>query len=64
MKAQKLVEILKEKKITIGAVESMTGGMFASAITDIEGASEVFKGSRIGRFESERWVLAEVEAGI
>ncbi len=45
MKAQKLVEILKAKNLTIGAVESMTGGLFASTITDIAGASEVFRGS-------------------
>ena len=45
MKAQNLVEILKSKNLTIGAVESMTGGLFASAITDIPGASDVFCGS-------------------
>lgn len=61
MKAQKLVEILKEKKITIGAVESMTGGMFASAITDIEGASEVFKGSLVTYTSEEKINLAKVD---
>ena len=45
MKAQNLVEILKSKNLTIGAVESMTGGLFASSITDIPGASDVFLGS-------------------
>lgn len=40
-----LVNLLKEKKLTIGSVESMTGGMFASEITSISGASQVFKGS-------------------
>ena len=45
MKAQNLVEILKSKNLTIGAVESMTGGLFASAVTDIPGASDVFCGS-------------------
>ncbi len=44
MKAQKLVEILKSKNLTIGAVESMTGGLFASSVTDVPGASEVFRG--------------------
>ena len=42
---QELVNKLKEKKLTIGSVESMTGGLFASSITFVPGASKVFKGS-------------------
>lgn len=40
-----LVKKLKEKNLTIGSVESMTGGLFASTITSVPGASKVFKGS-------------------
>ena len=40
-----LVQLLKEKNLTIGSVESMTGGLFASSITSVPGASKVFKGS-------------------
>lgn len=40
-----LVSKLKEKNLTIGSVESMTGGLFASTITSVPGASKVFKGS-------------------
>ncbi len=40
-----LVELLKEKGQTIGSIESMTGGLFASSITSVPGASKVFKGS-------------------
>ena len=40
-----LVKTLTEKKLTIGSVESMTGGLFASSITSVPGASKVFKGS-------------------
>jgi len=47
MKAQKLVEILKEKHLTIGAVESMTAGLFSALITEVPGASQVFKGSLV-----------------
>ena len=46
-RASYLVNLLKEKGLTIGSVESMTGGMFASEITSINGASEVFKGSLV-----------------
>ena len=42
-----LVNTLSEKKLTIGSIESMTGGLFASTITSIPGASKVFKGSVI-----------------
>lgn len=40
-----LVSKLKEKHLTIGSIESMTGGLFASSITSVPGASKVFKGS-------------------
>ena len=40
-----LVNILKELQLTIGSIESMTGGLFASNITSVPGASKVFKGS-------------------
>ena len=40
-----LVSLLKEKELTIGSIESMTGGLFASRITSVPGASKVFKGS-------------------
>ena len=40
-----LVNKLKEKNLTIGSIESMTGGLFASTITSVPGASKVFKGS-------------------
>ena len=40
---EKLVKILKNKNKTISVMESCTGGMFASEITNIEGASDVFK---------------------
>ena len=42
---QKLVSYLKDKNLTIGSVESMTGGLFAARITSVPGASKVYKGS-------------------
>ena len=39
---EKLVSLLQEKKMTITTVESCTGGMIASRIVNVSGASEVF----------------------
>lgn len=38
-----VVERLKEKKLTVAAAESCTGGLVAKRITDIAGASEIFE---------------------
>ncbi len=43
--AKVLVNVLKEKKLSIAFAESCTGGSISAAITKIDGASEVFKGS-------------------
>ena len=40
-----VVRLLKEKHLTISAAESCTGGMFAAAITNVAGASDVLKAS-------------------
>ena len=42
---KKLLEEYKEKGLTLGSVESMTGGLFAAKFTEIPGSSAVFKGS-------------------
>ncbi|MCD8132988.1 MAG: CinA family protein [Clostridiales bacterium] len=39
------VRLLIERNISVSAMESCTSGLFASGITDTEGASAVFKGS-------------------
>jgi nicotinamide-nucleotide amidase len=38
----KIIESLKEKKLTISLAESCTGGLLASTITSISGSSKVF----------------------
>tara|TARA_B100001093_G_scaffold416745_1_gene407498 strand:- start:11552 stop:12019 length:468 start_codon:yes stop_codon:yes gene_type:complete len=38
----KIVSLLKRKKLKLAIAESCTGGMFSSAITSVSGASKVF----------------------
>ncbi len=40
-----LVDILKKHNLTIGSIESFTGGLFASTLTNVPGASKVYLGS-------------------
>ena len=40
-----VIEELKNKNLTLGAVESFTGGLFSSTLTSISGVSKIFKGS-------------------
>ncbi|MFX3624691.1 MAG: competence/damage-inducible protein A [Ectobacillus sp.] len=41
---KKAVQALKQRGLTIACAESLTGGMFSEYITDIPGASALFKG--------------------
>ena len=41
---QQVLHLLKEKHLTFAAAESCTGGLMAKRITDLPGASAVFKG--------------------
>ena len=40
-----LLQNLADRRMTLGSVESMTGGLFAEKATEIPGASNVFKGA-------------------
>ena len=56
---ENLVRILKEKKLTISSCESLTGGMFASSIVNVSGASEVFVGSFVTYMDRCKEVLLD-----
>ena len=40
-----LIKKLQEKNLTLAVAESLTGGLVAASLTEIPGASKVFKGS-------------------
>lgn len=44
---EQLIDVLAKKGLTLGSVESFTGGLFAKTITDVSGSSKVFKGALV-----------------
>ncbi len=59
-KVEKLFKILKEKKATLGAAESCTGGRFSAKITAVPGSSEFFIGSIISYANSVKQDVLEI----
>lgn len=55
---------LVELGMTLGSVESFTGGLFASSITSVGGASKVFKGSYITYATEEKIKLLQIPENI
>ena len=43
--AQEIVNLLREKRLTLAVVESATGGLISHLITNVPGASDVYLGS-------------------
>ena len=52
-----LLRLLQERSMTLSAAESCTGGLIAKRITDLSGASRVFKGGVVS-------YTNEVKAGV
>lgn len=42
--AEVLSDLLRERKMTLAAAESCTGGLFSKRMTDLSGASEIYHG--------------------
>ena len=62
-KYTRLTKLLIEKGVTITTMESCTGGLIASLITDTEGASAVMKGAFV-TYSNEAKIMAGVDSGI
>ncbi len=54
MDKYELNKLFREKGITLGSVESFTGGKFASEITSVSGASQFFKGALVTYANEEK----------
>ena len=60
MEIKDIFSKLKEKGLTFGSIESMTGGLFASTITSVPGASSVYKGTVVTYTAEEKINLVGV----
>ena len=54
MEISEIFKKLEQKGLTFGSIESMTGGLFATTITNVSGASRVYKGSIITYTSEEK----------
>jgi nicotinamide-nucleotide amidase len=58
-------DLLREKGLTLGLAESLTGGLVGSRISDAPGSSEIFKGSIVSyATEVKRSVLGVTAEGV
>ena len=60
MDASRVKDVFVENGKTLGSVESFTGGLFASTITSISGASKFYKGSFITYATEEKKNLLQI----
>lgn len=59
---ENLLKYLESHNVTLGSVESMTGGLFASTFTSVPGVSKVFKGSIVTYWSEVKRDLVGVKA--
>ncbi len=61
MTKKRILMFLNHQDLKLGSVESLTGGMFASSVVDIAGASATFKGALVTYTNEMKHQLALVE---
>jgi nicotinamide-nucleotide amidase len=59
--AAEIIDILRDRKLTLGTVESATGGLIAHLLTNIPGSSDVFRGSIVSYSNDIKMNLAGVK---
>ncbi|UDY36821.1 CinA family nicotinamide mononucleotide deamidase-related protein [Dermatobacter hominis] len=58
-----VLDLLRERSLTLGVAESLTGGMVGSRICDVAGASDVFRGSIVSYASDVKFDLLGVPEG-
>jgi PncC family amidohydrolase len=59
-----VVKLLAEKGLTLGCAESCTGGLFAKRLTDVPGASRVFRGGVVSYTNEVKSALLGVDPAL
>jgi PncC family amidohydrolase len=62
--AERVVKLYKEKGLTFGFAESLTGGLISSSVVAVPGASAVFKGSVVSYTNEVKEGVLGVPSGI
>ena len=58
-----VLQLLRERGLTLGLAESITGGLVAARLTDIAGASDVLRGSIVSYSSDVKFDLLDVPRG-
>ena len=61
---QKVVNLLKRKKLKISFAESCTGGLLSSAITSVDGSSKVFSMGLVTYSNQAKIIILKVHKNI
>lgn len=61
--ASRVIEIFREKGLSLALAESCTGGMIAETITNVAGASDIFYGSAVTYVNSAKEHILGVARG-
>ena len=59
--AAEIIDNLRDRKLTLGTVESATGGLIAHLLTGIPGSSDVFRGSIVSYSNEIKMNLVSVK---
>lgn len=58
-----VLDLLRERGLTLGLAESLTGGLMASRVVDVPGASDVFRGSVVSYASAVKFDVLGVPEG-
>jgi len=59
---EEIGNLLRQKKLTLGIVESATGGLISNTITNVSGSSDYFKGSVVSYSNEAKIKILGVKA--
>lgn len=61
---QSLVKLMTQRNLTLSTCESFTGGLFASCLTEVSGASNIFVGSIVAYSNAVKLELVKIDPSI